>query len=530
MKKYNKYIKNTLVYSIAIFFLAGCSEDTMDRINNNNNNPLNTEAKFLISDLITATAFSTVGGDLSTYASIYMEHEVGTHNQMYSAELRNGEPSSSSTYNNSWESAYANIKKAKLAIKKCSPGGPEEGSGVTLGIAKVMLAYNAAVLTDLFGDVPYTQAGVLDEEGLPVYWQPVLDTQKNIYADIFKNLDEAIVLFEAKKDNGVYGSVGKKDYIYGGKPELWLKATYALKARYTMRLLEKSSNKAQDLTNVLDYISKSFTSASEELKYAIYDGSSQTNPLAAFSDSRGALAASKSFAKKLTDRNDPRYPHLYIKYNPNTGEFATVTDLSKLRLAPNGDDENLIETQLGEYDVTVTNNSYAAPTQLLSYHELLFLKAEALARQGTNLPAAESALKEAIAAAFANLENSIAATAEAYDDVNEADLSSTVSAAYFTSDVKALFDASPIKEVMIQKYLAFMGASGESLEAYNDYRRMLAAGESFITLVNPFNTNKFPLRFVYGNSDVLANPNVGNIVGDGTYAYKEKVWWAGGTR
>jgi hypothetical protein len=58
---------------------------------------------------------------------------------------------------------------------------------------------------------------------------------------------------------------------------------------------------------------------------------------------------------------------------------------------------------------------------------------------------------------------------------------------YFDNSVKALFDANPLKETMIQKYLAFFGASGESLEAYNDYRRLKAMGESFIELSNPNN-------------------------------------------
>ena len=44
---------------------------------------------------------------------------------------------------------------------------------------------------------------------------------------------------------------------------------------------------------------------------------------------------------------------------------------------------------------------------------------------------------------------------------------------------------------MIQKYLAFFGASGESLEAYNDYRRMKGANENLVELKNPLNSNKF---------------------------------------
>ena len=93
--------------------------------------------------------------------------------------------------------------------------------------------------------------------------------------------------------------------------------------------------------------------------------------------------------------------------------------------------------------------------------------------------------------------------------------------------MKPLFDANPLKEVMIQKYLAFWGASGESTETYNDIRRMKALGENFITLANP---NKFPLRCPYGSDDVLANPNVSAAQGDGQFVYSENVWWAGGSR
>ena len=93
--------------------------------------------------------------------------------------------------------------------------------------------------------------------------------------------------------------------------------------------------------------------------------------------------------------------------------------------------------------------------------------------------------------------------------------------------LKPLFEANPLKETMIQKYLAFFGASGEAVEAYNDYRRLKAAGEDFITLKNK---GKFPLRFIYGSGDATANNNIKEAVGDGQYVYSEPVWWAGGSR
>jgi len=77
-------------------------------------------------------------------------------------------------------------------------------------------------------------------------------------------------------------------------------------------------------------------------------------------------------------------------------------------------------------------------------------------------------------------------------------------------------------------YLGFF--EEESVEAYNDYRRLKAMGNNVIILANPKNASQFPLRFTYGAADVTTNKNVYDAYGDGTYVYTENVWWAGGTR
>lgn len=527
MKKYNKYIKTACFAVMSAFLVSSCTENQMDDVNKDDSNPLDVQAKFIVTELLTSTAFSTTGGDFSLYSSIYIEHEGGTFNQTYNAENRIGEPTSAATYNNAWEGTYTNIKLAKLVIKKCTEEEGEKGNDITLGIAKVLLAYNAAVLTDLFGDIPYTESGVIDEHGLPVYRQPKVDKQEDVYKDIFTQLDEAIVLFDGE-DAGLFGAVGKNDYYYNGNGADWKRAAYGLKARYTMRLLNKSSDKTASLKNILSYIDKSFTSASTELKFNLYDGAAQTNPLAAFTYSRYGLGASKSLVQKLSERKDPRLTQIFI---PSAGRAAVpVTDPSKLVLVPNG---QVTEESQTTYSRLITDVSSAAPTILLSYHELLFLKAEAYARLSDKVNA-EKYLKEAIEAGFTNLSNSVKIAYEK-GDIRELpvgfDLSKAVSDKYYTESVKVLFDANPLKEVMNQKYLSTFGANGESIEAYNDYRRLLGADENLIKLDNPKNAEKeFPLRFVYGNSDVVANPNITSLVGDGYYAYSEKVWWAGGTR
>lgn len=62
----------------------------------------------------------------SLYSSVYMEHETGIGNQLYRAEVRSGEPTTATTYNNAWISVYANIKNAKIVINKCQEDPSEK--------------------------------------------------------------------------------------------------------------------------------------------------------------------------------------------------------------------------------------------------------------------------------------------------------------------------------------------------------------------------------------------------------------------
>lgn len=526
--KYNNISKKVLTIALAALPLVSCTEDVMDEINQNKNNPESVTAKFVMTDLMVGTAVNIVGGDFNTYSSVYMELEAGVENQTYNAETRKGEPSVPATYDNMWGAAYSNIRSAKDIIKKCSEGGSEEGNNITLGAAKVLYAYNAAVLTDLFGDIPYSQACLYTEDGLPQYLQPVLDKQQDIYADIMKNIDEAIVLFDSED----ISAMGTQDVIYRGNAALWKKAAYAMKARYTMRMLAKSENKTQALNDVLSYIDKSFASASEEFKFAMYDGNSQYNPLFDFMYSRHGLGASQSLIDKMSERKDPRLTQSFAtNWNTTTGNpTEVVTDASKFNAVPNG---NPVQSTM-TYDCSLASFAISAPTIFLSYHELMFLKAEALCRLGQK-DKAEVALKDAVLAAFKNHLNTENSALVNYLEILQEGIKwendrEVVAEKYFNESVKPLFDANPLKEIMVQKYLSFFGANGEAVEAYSDYRRMKGMNENFIELKNPENKSKFPLRFTYGASDVLSNQNVKEACGDGMYVYTENVWWAGGSR
>ena len=98
MKTYN-IIKGIFAATVLSVVFSGCSEDAMDRINKDHGHTQSVAARFILTDVITSTAFSNAGGDFNTYLSAYIEYEVGVDNQLYYAETRESEPTSSSTFN-----------------------------------------------------------------------------------------------------------------------------------------------------------------------------------------------------------------------------------------------------------------------------------------------------------------------------------------------------------------------------------------------------------------------------------------------
>ncbi|MDR3365508.1 MAG: SusD/RagB family nutrient-binding outer membrane lipoprotein, partial [Prevotellaceae bacterium] len=304
MKKIFLNIKTALGVAFLWGATLSCSDRILDEVNEDKSHPKSVEAKFILADVITSTAHSNLGGDLSTYLSTYVEHEVGVHNQLWRAEMREGEPTLATTFNNTWQRLYTTLKDARIAIALCSEGGRQEGNSVTKGIAEVMAAYNSALLTDFFGDVPWSEAALIDGIGNPLVMSPKIDRQEDIYRGIFALLDAAIADLQGK-DSHATGSMGQQDLLYGGDAAKWLKLAYGLKARYTMRLLHRAENKNAEYDKALGYISQSFTSADEQAAFAVYDANN-INPLFDFQWSRSGLGASQSLAEKLAGRHDPR--------------------------------------------------------------------------------------------------------------------------------------------------------------------------------------------------------------------------------
>ena len=274
----------------------------MDDINKDEYHPAPelVPAYLQLSEAIMNTGFSTVSGDLAFFLSSWTEQEFGTgNNQLMKAELRNSiEWSASSTFNNVWSSTYANLLNIQQMIDKVENNvSGNEGQLDVLGIAQVLKVMEYGVLTDMFGDIPYSEA-LKGAENL----QPGLDSQKTIYADLIATLDKAIGNLQQAVD-GKMNNVANQDLVFGGDMSQWLAAAYGLKARY---LIHQSA-----VDNSVYAAAEAAAQKAIELGFAgmtitEFNGVTCDNPWSAFVWSRGYTASSTTVTKLMEKYNDPR--------------------------------------------------------------------------------------------------------------------------------------------------------------------------------------------------------------------------------
>ena len=474
-----KYI---LILSIILLGFSACSEDTLDTINKDKQHPSpdNVPAVLQLSDAIMATGFSTVSGDYAFYLSSLNEQEIGVgNNQLKNAELRNSnEWAASTTFNNVWNSTYGNLMNIREIIRKITtevPGNLDQYD--LLGMAQVLEALNFGVLTDLHGDIPYSEA--LQGQG---NLQPKLDAQKDVYNGILSTLDDAIANLEKGKD---LKSAGKQDIAFGGDVNQWKATAYALKARY---LLHKLAVEPNVLAEVITNAEKAVDLGFKGFTITEFNGQTADNPWSAFIWSRYYTASSLTVANLMEATDDPRlsyYTYGEEAYEPGNEEIAQVAD--------------------GSLAYPEWYDFGSQPLHLFSKSELYFILAEAQLRSPSG--DATEAFQTAVIASVSEIL-----------DLFEDDTSAT--------EFAESLGAPTLQKVFEQKYIA--QSYDEQIETYNDLRRLKKMGEEYVVLTNPRNTqsgiNRYPERLPYGNSSVLGNPNIKAAYGDGSYIYSEKTW------
>jgi hypothetical protein len=187
-----------------------------------NENPNQTTAP--ITSALLTNALSAIGnrtwdaGGGTTVAGLYAQYFAETQ---YTDASRYAK----TTFN--WDGFYSGVLYDLENIIKYNRDFPEiaaaNGSNKNqIAVARILKVYNYWVITDLWGDMPYSEA--LKGNGVIPY-----DLQEKIYSDFLKELKEAIAGF----DNGL-GPKG--DILYGGDVTKWEKFANSLRLLISLRM------------------------------------------------------------------------------------------------------------------------------------------------------------------------------------------------------------------------------------------------------------------------------------------------------
>lgn len=179
-------------------------------------------------------------------------------------------------------------------------------------IALVYKCWGYSILTDLYGDIPYTQATKATEGT----FQASFDKQKDIYVQLLNNLDSANLLFDDTKALTYGGDlVYNSNALIGGKNigiQKWKKFSNSLKLRLLLRISKRNNevNVNEQINAILsDPVNQPVFTANTDEAIFRYPGTFPFfNPYynARTLDWRESTYFTTFFVDKMNADNDPR--------------------------------------------------------------------------------------------------------------------------------------------------------------------------------------------------------------------------------
>lgn len=448
---------------LAMAVLPGCKK-YLDDVVENPNNPTTATPASLLSAIEVAT-FANYTGNSARRAAILTQQMAGTDGQMIALanyQILEGDVT------NEWNGIYTNaIVNCNLLVETFGDKSPYYS-----GIAKIFKALNIGLATDMWGDVPYTEAGL----GLTGTVNPKYDTQESILNGIQDLLTDAIAdLAKAPETNSYFPDA---DFVFAGDPASWTSTAWMLKARYANRLSKRDP--AGSAAKVLEYLTNAGLTGPENDANSIFgEGGNELNQWFAFESSRsGYIRMGVNFIDSMKAHSDPRLP-FYAAPDEN-GEFTGSSVDPGIA--------NIGASPIGPY--------YGSPSSvspLMSYVEAKFLEAEAQMRSN-NQDAAATAMNDAVKASVLQITG---ASDEAYETTYASETGSSIS----------------LEKIMTQKYYALFS----QIEVWNDWRRT----DFPVLTPNPSGqVSGIPTILPTSQDERLYNTNavvVTNII--------SKVWW-----
>jgi len=468
-----KFIKYFFTGIVLVAATSSC--DDFEDLNRNPNDPVVVPASQLLADLVligTDRLYSTFnGGDMG---AAWAQHWAKVQ---YNDEARYSPRQSSIEV--FWDQFYEDVLSDARTMELLAAG---EGNQVAQGAALVMEAYALSVLTDIYGDIPNTEA-VRASEGL---FTPAYDAQELVYDSIFAKLDRADALLAG--GSGVL--TASFDVVFGGDASKWRKFANSLKFRGLMRISGVKSVGAE-LTALM--ARPMFTSSADEAKVAYLSAQPNANPIyeTIVFGTRGEWKIAEPLVTTLTDLNDPR---LAVYAQPNDagiyrGKPAGIRDV------PN--------EEYNYNNVSAVGLLYLepdAPAVLMSYSELLFLMAEAADRSlitGDANALYQSAITENMS------RNGI-----------------TTGVADYLAQGSVAFSSDNIQ---IQKWIALYT---QGIEAWTEWRRTGLPALSPALDANP-TIGEIPSRLTYPATEQTTNNANWKAAGGESITLTSPVWWMG---
>lgn len=280
------------IFYIAVMALAfvSCSDKIYEDLNTD---PTKTET--LNPSYQLAYAEKQIYGDMNyvdvhrLYILGFTQHLMGCWNTTnYAGQHRTDDSEMSRPWNNLYTGAFRNLTDAMANTKDV----PAQAN--VYAALRIFRVYVGSLLTDFYGDVPYSEAGLNYLSGIT---QPKYDTQESIYKSFFKELDAAVTLFSKSADPI------ENDPMFNGDIEKWKRFANSLRLRLAMRISDVDPVEAKTQFTAVN-LNDVMTSAADDA-CVLHENISYSFGQESYKDFRGNALAKYFYGNDAA--NNPSY-------------------------------------------------------------------------------------------------------------------------------------------------------------------------------------------------------------------------------
>lgn len=224
--KNNKFLITILAAALS-FTTTSCSNDFLDV----NDNPNAVQAEQITPDLILpgaiSQAYRTQAGTMMQFGNLMMNSWAGNTYTIAGPFSREFSLSSvdNTFYRGIWEGLYPRIANFDQ-MEKFTNNNHEQDYYVA--IAKIMKAYYMQYIVDLYGDAPYSEAFMGQQNTTPKY-----DNDADIYKNLISKLEEANALIDAADEHAADPT---SDIVFHGDMDKWKALSNTIKLRMLIRM------------------------------------------------------------------------------------------------------------------------------------------------------------------------------------------------------------------------------------------------------------------------------------------------------